>query len=119
MPRLILDESHLHPAIRAVVAEHHRATVQAVQAAVAAHRVVVVGMAQNPMVTRARKHLQDAGIDHHYMSYGSYLSQWRRRNALKMWTGWPTFPMVFAEGVLLGGAEDIKKLIDAGALKAA
>ncbi len=118
MPRLILDESHLHPAIRGQVESHHRVVVEEVQAAVAAHRVVVVGMAQNPMVTRACKHLEAAGIVHHTLSYGSYFSEWRKRNALKMWTGWPTFPMVFADGVLLGGADDVKKLIDAGTLRA-
>ena len=119
MPRLILNESQLHPAIRPLIAAHHRAVVDEVQAALAAHRVVVVGMGQNPMVTRAHKHLDAAGIAHHDLSYGNYFSDWRKRNALKMWTGWPTFPMVFAEGVLLGGADDIKKLIDAGTLRAA
>jgi glutaredoxin-related protein len=46
------------------------------------------------------------------------LSDWRRRNALKLWTGWPTFPMVFVKGVLVGGFDDLKKLHDSGALKA-
>ncbi|MFO0672130.1 MAG: glutaredoxin domain-containing protein [Polyangiaceae bacterium] len=117
MPRHILDESKIHPAIRQKIAEHHRDIVEEVQAAVAAHRVVVVGMSQNPNPRRARKALDAAGIAHHYLEYGSYLSTWRRRNALKMWTGWPTFPMVFVDGVLVGGASDVIKLIEAGELK--
>jgi glutaredoxin-related protein len=44
------------------------------------------------------------------------LSQWRRRNALKMWTGWPTLPMVFVRGVLVGGADDLARLISSGEL---
>ncbi len=48
--------------------------------------------------------------------YGSYLGEYRRRLALKMWTGWPTFPMVFVKGVLVGGAEDVAKLIASGEL---
>ena len=40
----------------------------------------------------------------------------RRRLALKMWTGWPTFPMVFVKGVLIGGASDLAKLIESGEL---
>ena len=36
------------------------------------------------------------------------------RNALKMWTGWPTFPMVFVNGVLVGGAADLQRLIRSG-----
>lgn len=117
MPRPILDEAHLHPAIRARVATHEQGIVQEVQAAVAKHDVVVVGMRANPFPAKARRLLDAAGIAHHYLEYGSYLSQWRRRNALKLWTGWPTFPMVFVKGVLVGGFDDLKKLHDSGELR--
>jgi glutaredoxin-related protein len=50
-------------------------------------------------------------------THGSYLSQWRRRNALKMWTGWPTFPMVFVKGTLIGGYDERAKLIAGGELE--
>ena len=43
--------------------------------------------------------------------------EWRRRLALKMWAGWPTFPMVFVKGVLVGGATDLEKLVASGELK--
>jgi glutaredoxin-related protein len=33
-----------------------------------------------------------------------------------MWTGWPTFPMIFAKGVLIGGANDLERLIESGEL---
>lgn len=118
MPRTILDEAHLHPAIRERVARHEQGIVQEVQAAVATHAVVVVGMRANPYPAKARRLLSAAGIAHHYLEYGGYLSQWRRRNALKLWTGWPTFPMVFVKGVLVGGFDDLKKLHDSGELKA-
>jgi glutaredoxin-related protein len=59
-----------------------------------------------------------AGISVHYIEHGGYLSEWRRRNALKMWTGWPTFPMVFVKGTLIGGSDDLAKLIAGGELKA-
>jgi len=58
----------------------------------------------------------DAGLAYKYLEYGSYLGEWRRRLALKMWTGWPTFPMVFVKGVLIGGASDLAKLIESGEL---
>jgi glutaredoxin-related protein len=51
------------------------------------------------------------------MEYGSYLSQWRLRTALKMWTGWSSFPMVFVKGVLVGGAKDLKALDASGQLR--
>ena len=117
MPRSILDESRLHPAVREQVVHWHADIVHNVQAAAASNPVLVVGMAQNPFVRRARRALQDAKQPFHYLQYGSYLSEWRRRNALKMWTGWPTFPMVFVRGVLIGGYSDLKALIESGELK--
>jgi glutaredoxin-related protein len=71
----------------------------------------------NPHVRRARKLLDGAGIPYHYLEYGSYLSEWRPRSALKMWTGWPTFPMIFVKGNLVGGAEDVALLIKSGEIK--
>ena len=95
----------------------HTDIIGEVQAAVAAHAVVVVGMGINPMPKRARKALDTAGVAYHYMEYGNYFNTWRKRNALKMWTGWPTFPMVFVKGVLVGGATDVDALITSGELK--
>jgi len=117
MPRAILDEKMIHPAIRERIAGHHADIVQEVQRAIAAHPVVVVGMRQNPFPRRARRALDAAGIAHHDLDYGNYLGGWRRRNALKLWTGWPTLPMVFVRGTLVGGADDLIKLIDSGELK--
>ena len=116
MPRPILDEAHVHPAIRDKLAGNHRDLVDEVQAAIAAHDVVVVGMKQNPHPKRARKLLTARGTKFHYLEYGSYLNTWRRRTALKMWTGWPTFPMIFVKGTLIGGADDLERLIASGEL---
>ncbi len=117
MPRRILDPSRIHPAIRDRVSNHHTDIVHNVQAATLSNAVLVVGMAQNPVCRKARKLLTAAGVPFHYLEYGSYLSQWRARNALKMWTGWPTFPMVFVKSTLVGGAEDLARLIESGELK--
>ncbi len=58
MPRPILDDAHIHPAIRDEVATHHIDIVDEVRAAIAANPVVVVGMSQNPM---PKKSAQGAG----------------------------------------------------------
>ncbi len=118
MPRQVLAETHIHPAIRERVAHHHERVVQEAQAALDKHAVVVLGMRQNPYPRKARKLLDAAGVVHHYLEYGSYLSQWRPRTALKMWSGWPSFPMVFVKGTLVGGADDLKTLMDSGELTA-
>ena len=116
MPRQILDETRLHPAIRDKVANYHADIVHNVQAAAASNPVLVVGMRQNPFCKKARRALAAAGVAHHYLEYGSYFSEWHPRGALKMWTGWPTFPMVFVKGHLVGGAGDVAKLIASGEL---
>jgi glutaredoxin-related protein len=88
-----------------------------VQDAVAANRIVVVGMRLNPWPKKARRLLDAAGLAYKYLEYGSYLGEWRPRLALKMWTGWPTFPMVFVDGTFVGGAQDLERLIQNGELK--
>ena len=116
MPRAILNDTELHPAIRAKVAAHEAAIVNEVRAAIAAHAVVVVGMGMNPFPKKARKALDAARVPYQYLEYGSYLSDWRRRTALKMWSGWPTLPMIFVKGVLIGGTDDLQRLIGTGEL---
>jgi glutaredoxin-related protein len=116
MPRTTLEEARLHPAIRERVANLNADIVHNVQAAANSNAVLVVGMAGNPHVRRARKLLDGAGIAFHYLEFGSYFGGWRRRNALKMWSGWPTFPMVFVTGTLVGGADELDRLVKGGEL---
>jgi glutaredoxin-related protein len=116
MARPLLSEDRVDPGIREAIASNHRDIIDEVEAAVAAHDVVVVGMKQNPFPRRARKALTAAGIPFHYLEYGSYLNTWRRRTALKIWSGWPTFPMIFVKRVLIGGAAEVQRLIDSGEL---
>jgi glutaredoxin-related protein len=117
MPRPILPEAQIHPAVREKIANHGSDILKEVQAAVAANDIVVVGMRMNPFPKKARKLLDAAGLAYRYLEYGSYLSQYRHRLPLKLWTGWPTFPMVFVKGVLIGGADDLAKLLASGELK--
>ena len=117
MPRSILEEARLHPAIRDRVTNLNADIVHNVQAAAASNPVLVVGMGGNPHVRRVRQALERAGVAHQYLQFGSYFGGWRRRTALKMWTGWPTFPMVFVKGALVGGEDNTRALIDSGELK--
>jgi glutaredoxin-related protein len=117
MPRPILDESRIHPTIRTKVASHQQSIVQEVIAAIKNNDVVVVGMGFNPFPKQACKALDTIKQPYKYLEYGNYFNTWRKRNALKMWTGWPTFPMVFIKGTLVGGADDLKALIASGEFK--
>ena len=112
MPRHVLDEFWIHPAARSAIAASHRDIVEEVQASVVDNRVVIIGMATNPMVAGVRKLLDKLNVNYRYLEYGNYLSQWRRRNALKMWSGWPTFPIIFVDGMLIGGFQDLKALAE-------
>jgi monothiol glutaredoxin len=116
MPREILDPKNIHASIQNIVSDQHADIITEVKEAVANNAIVIVGMAQNPAPKRARKVLDELNIDYHYLEYGSYFKEWRRRNALKMWTGWSTFPIIFVKGTLIGGSSDMRALIDAGEL---
>lgn len=95
----------------------HADVVRQVERAIAAHPVVVVGMAQNPHVKNVRRALADAGVAFEYLEFGSYLSKWKERLAIKLWSGWPTFPQVFVDGELIGGEDLTKAAIAEGRLR--
>jgi monothiol glutaredoxin len=117
MPRQVLPESQIHTAVRGKVANLHADIVREVQTAVAKNAVVVVGLGMSPPGKKARAALSANGVEYVYLEYGNYFNSWRRRNALKMWTGWPTFPMVFVKGTFVGGASDLQALINSGELE--
>ena len=59
----------------------------------------------------------DEGIKFTYLEYGGYASKWKERLAVKLWAGFPTFPMVFLDGSLVGGFSELEKLKAEGKLK--
>lgn len=107
----------VHPNVVSARERFHGATVEEVARTVARDKVVVVGMGWNPFVKQARRILQEEDIGYTYLEYGNYVSGWKPRLAIKMWAGWPTFPMVFIHGALVGGATDLDALRKAGELK--
>ncbi len=117
MPRYILENNRIHPAIQDSISNNQREIMDEVTRTVQNNDIVVIGMAGNPHVKKARNLLSAAQLPFTYLQYGGYFSQWRKRNALKMWTGWPTFPMVFVKGVLIGGGSDTQTLLNNGELK--
>lgn len=115
--RPLLSQDKLAPEVLERVAGFHADTLREISTTVARDAVVVVGMAQNPFVKKARKALSDAGVQFTYLEYGSYFGDWKRRLAIKMWSGWPTFPQVFVRGVLVGGCDDVIKQLADGSFK--
>jgi monothiol glutaredoxin len=117
MPRAIVQPAQIHPDIADRVATRGSELIATAQAAVTSNHVVIIGMSQNPNVKRARRALEARNIAFEYLEYGSYLKGWSDRLGFKMWTGWPTFPMVFVDGTLIGGANEVEKLLGSGELK--
>jgi glutaredoxin-related protein len=116
-PRDALPDARVAPAAARQRHRFHRDFVDEVKAAVARDHVVVVGMAQNPVVKKAKRILQARGIAFTSIDHGSYLSGYRRRLAIKMWAGFPTFPMIFLDGTLIGGCHEMEQMIEAGTFK--
>jgi len=96
-----LEEARIHEIIRAQVSDRSRDIVEEVERAAAEHDLGVVGMKTNPHPKRAAGALKKAGIAYKCLEYGGYTGSWRRRNALKMWTGSP----YLADGVRQGNAD--------------
>jgi glutaredoxin-related protein len=110
--RKILSSEKLHTGAQSAINTFHSDAVVEVENAISKNEWVVVGMGQNPVVTKERGILNDKGIKYHYISNGNYFGGWKKRLAIKLWSGWPTFPQVFHKGVLIGGADDLKKYLD-------
>lgn len=107
--RTLLPENKIHSEAQKSMTTFHSDVVLAVQKAISENEWVIVGMAGNPFVRKAKAHLTNQGVAFSYIEYGSYFSQWKERLALKLWSGWPTFPQVFHQGIFIGGFDELKK----------
>ncbi len=117
--RKTLSNERLTPEAAKAISTYHSDVVNEVAKAVESNKVVVVGMVANPHVKKARKALDGEKVEFKYIEIGGYTSKWRERLAVKIWSGWPTFPQVFVNGNLVGGASDLQKFIQDGNLKKA
>jgi glutaredoxin-related protein len=115
--RPLLDNKSVALAALSAMETSHADVVREVGETVARDRVVVVGMAQNPHVRRVLQALDEGGVTYTYLEYGSYFSKWRERLAIKLWSGWPTFPQVFVNGTLIGGDVLTRAALGDGSLK--
>jgi glutaredoxin-related protein len=113
-----LEPGSVAPTALSAMEGFHAEIVREVQEAVRREPVVVVGMAQNPHVRKVRQALDQAGVAYKYLEYGSYFGKWKERLAIKLWSGWPTFPQVFVRGTLIGGEDLTKQALADGTLKA-
>ena len=107
----------VHPQAQEAINNFHADIISEVSKHVSSDRIVVVGMKQNPVVKKGRKILEEQGLKYTYLEYGSYFSQWKQRLAIKMCSQWPTFPQIFINGLLIGGASDLQGLIDRNELQ--
>ncbi len=114
--RKILDQSKVDAGAISAINSFHASIVQEVESAIKSNDLVIVGMGQNPVVKKAKRILDEKKLTYQYLEYGSYLSKWRQRLAIKLWSGWPTFPQVYHKGVLIGGATDLERYIQSGKL---
>lgn len=117
MNRPLLSEQNVAPEALTKITGYHAETVNEVATTVKGNKVVVVGMAHNPFVKKARGILEKNNIAFKYLEYGNYWSQWKPRLAIKLWSGWPTYPQVFVEGNLIGGYQELHAFLKANKLK--
>jgi monothiol glutaredoxin len=106
-----------HPQAQTYIETFHSTVVNEVEQAIQQHDVVVVGMFLNPYVIWVRMVLRQANLPYHYLQYGGYFTKWKPRLALKMWSGWPTFPQVFVKGHLIGGCKKTRQALKDGSFQ--
>lgn len=104
------------PEALAEMESFHAERMSEIKRAVAEQDVVVIGMALNSACGVARQALEDAGHTVHYIEIGGYLSKWRERLAIKLWSGWPLYPQVFVKGTLVGGRDRTKAALADGTI---
>lgn len=105
--RPLLNQNQLAESATKAIESFHTDCVKEVEEAIKTNKIVIVGMKQNPVVSKARKVLEGANLSYKYIEHGSYFSKWKPRLAIKLWSGWPTFPMVFIDGKLIGGCKEL------------
>ncbi len=105
--RKILEGSKITPHAQSAMSRFHADVVNEIEQAIQKNEWVIVGMAHNISVAKAKKYLTNKGISFQYIEHGNYFSKWKTRLAIKLWSGWPTFPQVFHKGVLVGGFTDL------------
>jgi len=106
--RRILPSERVSPRIQNAIKNFYPLIVEQVENAIAKNAVVVVGNRGNYFVKKALKNLQKWNVAYEYLEFGSYFSFWNERQTLKAWTGFSTFPMIFVNGVLIGGNSDLE-----------
>ncbi|MFT6260024.1 MAG: glutaredoxin-related protein [Bermanella sp.] len=111
MARVILSDTNIHEKITSKIGGGHQDVINQVIQSISTKDVVVIGMRQNPFCKSAKKKLNSKDIDYQYLEYGSYFSEWKPRLAIKIWSGWPTLPMIFVKGCLIGGSYELGKLL--------
>ncbi len=110
--RKILNEIALAKSAMDSIDQFHTEYITEAEKSIQENKYVIIGMRQNPLVSKAQKALETAGIKYKYIEHGSYFSMWKPRLALKLWSGWPTFPMVFIDGKLIGGCNELLKTLN-------
>lgn len=111
MERKVLPAAQVHPEALKSIAENYLSTVNEVMNTVNNNKIVIVGMSLNPFVKKAKKLLDEKKMKYIYLEYGGYFSEWKKRLAIKLWSGWPSYPQVFIDGKLIGGYSDLENFL--------
>jgi glutaredoxin-related protein len=115
--RAVLEDSQIEAEALAFIESFNSHAPEEVAKAIKEHKIVVVGMGHNPFVLKAKKLLSHSSLEFKSLDYGNYFTGWKTRLAIKLWSGWPTFPQVFVNGKLIGGYTELAKQIESGVIQ--
>ena len=106
--RKVLSADRVSSGLQNTIQNFYPNIVEQVEQEIQKNNVVIVGMRGNHFVKKAMRNLNGWSIPFKYVEVGSYFSKYNERVTLKMWTGFSTFPMIFINGVLIGGNSDLE-----------
>ena len=78
--------------------------------------IVVVGVQLNSKSRQVSTLLQASEHDFKELYLRPWLMDRRKKLAVMLWSGWPTFPQVFIRGMLIGGEQELRRAIQNGEL---
>ena len=78
--------------------------------------IVVIGVQLDPKNRQVSSLLHGSkhNVKEHYLR--PWLMDKRKKLAVRLWSGWPTFPQIFIRGMLIGGEQELQRAIQNGEL---
>ena len=99
---------------QARLSDFHQPLIEQLQQEIHSHDIVVVGLAYQPSTQRVIKELNKLDCLTQCIEISPWIGSSEKRLAIKIWSGWPSFPQIFVRGMLIGGELELGNFVASG-----